>query len=152
MRVILSTIKKTLIYDLLLSALYTWCVYQAYIYDAKTQTGGVLIYIVVYGFFTLLSRSVFGVFIMNLMSAVSLNWIFLAPVIYRAGGYFDFQPFLGIVMTIFVGFIQLVVVTPLNFYGKKFLNSRKQYVISFVFAVLFSIAIAWYVSMVPVLR
>ncbi|WP_157800261.1 hypothetical protein [Sporolactobacillus pectinivorans] len=48
---------------------------------------------------------------------------------------------MGIIMTIFVGFIQLVVVTSLNFYGKKFLNSRTQYVISFVFAVLFCIAI-----------
>jgi hypothetical protein len=45
-------------YDVLLSILYAWSVFQAYVYDAKTRTTGILIYVLEAG--ASLEQSRFG--------------------------------------------------------------------------------------------
>ncbi|WP_010631726.1 hypothetical protein [Sporolactobacillus vineae] len=140
----------TWIYDLLLASLYTWCLYQAYIYDAKTMTGSVLIYLVIYGFFTLMIRSVFDIIIMNTVASFSLLFIFLDPVIQRAGGYFDFQPILGIAANILIALVQIVTMMPLLQVGERFLKSRTQYVISLIALLAFSCLMTMFVLLVPI--
>ena len=138
------------IYDVLLSILYSWSVYQAYTYDAKTRTTGVLIYVLVYGTFTLLIRSRSGVLMMNLLSAITLPGIFMVPVVQQAGSYFSFQPLIGIFATILIGLIQGLLSVPLTKWGQKFLASRLQYALSGLVAVAFTILLTWSISMAPV--
>jgi hypothetical protein len=137
-------------YDVLLSILYAWSVFQAYVYDAKTRTTGILIYVLVYGGFTLLVRSPLGVLLMNLLSAITLPWIFTVPVIQQAGGYFDFQPYLGIGVTILIGLIQGVLSIPLVMWGSRFLNRKHQYLWSAIVAVAFTLVLTISVSLVSV--
>jgi hypothetical protein len=138
-----------MIYDLLLAYLYTWCLYQAYIYDAKTMTGSVLIYLAVYGFFTLMIRSVFDIIIMNTVASFSLLFIFLDPVIQRAGGYFDLQPILGIAATILIALVQFVMMLPLLQIGERFLKGRAQYIVSLIALLVFSCLMTMFVLLVP---
>jgi hypothetical protein len=140
--------KRSITYAVLLSILYAWSVFQAYSYDAKTKTTGILIYILVYGGFTFLVRSPLNAFIMTLLSAITLPWIFTAPVIQQAGSYFDFQPFLGIGATILIGLIQGVLSIPLIKWGIRFLNLKHQYVWSAAVAIAFTLILTISVSMV----
>lgn len=140
----------TMIYDLLMASLYTWCLYQAYIYDAKTMTGSIFIYLAVYGFFTLMIRSVFDIIIMNTVASFSLLFIFLDPLIQRAGGYFDFEPVLGIAANILIALVQMALLLPLLRIGERFLKSRAQYVISLIALLVFSCLITVFVLLVPV--
>jgi hypothetical protein len=139
-----------MIYDLLLAGLYTWCLYQAYLYDAKTMTGSIMIYLVVYGFFTLMIRSVFDIVIMNTTASFSLLFIFMDPIMQNAGGYFDFQPVLGIVTNILIALVQIVVTLPFLRIGEKFFKSRAQYVVSLIALLMFSCLITVFVILVPV--
>lgn len=142
--------RKTITYDVLLSILYAWSVFQAYTYDAKTRTTGILIYVLVYGGFTLLVRSPFGVFLMNLLSAITIPWFFTVPVFHQAGGYFDFQPYLGIGATILIGLIQGVLSIPLAMWGGRFLSRKHQYTWSAIVAIAFTFILTISVSLVPV--
>jgi len=135
-------------YGALLSILYAWSVFQAYSYDAKTQNTGIFIYILVYGGFTLLIRSFADVIMMNLLSAITLPFIFSVPVTYHAGAYFDFQPYIGIIATIIIGVIQGGLFVPLNIWGQKFLTSKLQYALSAVVAIAFTIELTISISMV----
>jgi hypothetical protein len=142
--------RKSIMYDVLLSVLYAWSVFLAYLYDAKTRTTGILIYVLVYGGFTLLVRSTLGVFLMNLLSAITLPWIFTVPAIQQAGGYFDFQPYLGIAATILIGLIQGVLSIPLLMWGSKFLRRKHQYIWSAIVAGAFTLILTMSVSLVPI--
>jgi hypothetical protein len=133
----------------LLSVLYAWGVFQAYTYDAKTRTTGILIYVLVYGGFTLLIRSPFGVLLMNLLSAITIPWFFTVPVIYQAGSYFDFQPYLGIGETILIFLVQGVLSIPLAIWGGRFLRLRHQYAWSSIVAIVFTVVLTTFVSFVP---
>ncbi len=119
--------------------LYTWCVFQAYVYDAKTRTTGILIYILTYGMFTILSRSFLGVLVMNFLSEISLFFIFAAPIIHQAGPYFNFEPILGFTVTILVFLLQIAFVIPLMLWGKRFLSLKYQYFVSGVLAAVFTL-------------
>jgi hypothetical protein len=138
-------------YDIGLAVLYAWCVFQAYVYDAKTQTTGILVYVLVYGGFTFLTRSYFGIVLMNMLSALLLPLYFAAPVLQQAGGYFAFQPFLGMLITILVGMIQGILFLPLKLFGRKLLAQKRQYIISAVVAIVFTLALSVVVSFLPVI-
>ncbi|MFT8363702.1 MAG: hypothetical protein ABF608_11045 [Sporolactobacillus sp.] len=145
----LPVTKKAYLYDVILSVLYVWGVYEAYVYDAKTRTGGILIYIVVYFFFTLMIRSFFGLVLMNILSALSLLWFLLLPLFQYAGSYFDGQPFLGWVITIFVAILQALLTIPLRFV--KF--GRKSAVFSLLLSLVFCIALTIYAGLLtPISR
>lgn len=137
-------------YDALLSILFAWSVFQAYSYDAKTRTTGILIYVLVYGGFTLLIRSPLGVLMMNVLSAITLPWIFTVPVVHQAGSYFDFQPYIGIGATILIGLIQGVLFVPLIIWGSRFLSRKHQYAWSAIVAIAFTIVLTISISFVPV--
>lgn len=116
-------------------------------YDAKTHTGGILIYVLVYGVFTLLIRSLLGVFMMNLLSAITLPRIFSVPFIYQTpGSYFDFQLDLGIIATIFIALIQAVLFVPIRIRAQIFRSSKVQYALSTVVAIAFTIGLTIFVS------
>lgn len=91
----LLTKSKVIVYDVILALLYSWAVFQAYMYDAKTQTTGIMIYIAVYLGFTLLVRSPSGGILMNGLSALTLPSFSSYPIIHQAGAYFDLQPYIG---------------------------------------------------------
>ncbi len=131
----------SLVYDVLLSLLYVWCVYEAYVYDAKTQTGNILIYIIVYGGFTLLIRSYLVVPLMNLLSIIFLVFMFREPLFAHAGSYFAYEPDIGIILTILIGVAQWLVGMPVVFVVSRFLSKRIQYEGSAVIALLLSLAI-----------
>lgn len=135
-------------YDLLLSILYAWCVFQTYVYDAKTQTAEILIYVMVYGVFTLLIRSCAGIIMMNLLSVISFPIFFLAPVIHHAGSYFGFQPFSGIIATVLIGLIQCLLFVPFRIFAKRLLSSESQYILSGVIAIVFALVLTIYVSVI----
>lgn len=140
--------KKSIPYGGLLSVLYSWSVYQAYLYDAKTQTTGIMIYILVYGGFTLLVRSPLGVLTMTVLSAITLPWIFTAPVIQQAGSYFTFQPYLGIGATVLIGLIQGGLSSVLTHTGAHFVNLKHQYTWSAILAIAFTVILTISVSLV----
>lgn len=130
----------SLVYDFAIAILYTWTVYQAYVYDAKTQTGGIAVYVMVCGAFALLSRSYFGVFLMNLCSFISMPLIFLMPAVHAdAGSYFDFQPFLGMVMTVFSFVVQFAICMMIRTFCERILRMPYQVGISAVAAILFTL-------------
>lgn len=137
----LSKLAIPVVYDVVLALLYTWAVFQAYVYDAKTQTTGILVYVVVYGMFTLLVRSLLGVFLMNTFSFLSLFWLFYVPVISDAGSYFDFQPYLGMLITVLVFFLQASCYMFLRLFGMKFLTLKYQYMVSLGLAVIFTVVL-----------
>lgn len=135
-------IRTSLLYDFLLAILYTWSVYQAYIFDAKTRTGGIWYYALVYVVFTLLVRSLTGVFIMNFLSAISLIFIFYLPIFQAHISYFSFQPYIGIVITIFIAFIQSLMANLIILRSEKLLFRKYQYIISMIFAIFLAIIVS----------
>lgn len=140
--------KNSIGYDILLSILYAWSVFQAYVYDAKTQTTGILIYVVVYAGFTLLVRSRFGIVVMSVLSAITIPVFFTAPIFQQAGSYFDFQPFIGIGATILIGVIQGIVTIPLFIWGGGFLMRKHQYSWSAAVAIAFAVILTFVCSLV----
>ena len=88
---------------------------------------------------------------MNLLSALLLPFYFAAPVIQQTGGYFAFQPYLGIFITILVGMIQGLLFLLLKFFGRRFLAEKRQYLTSAVIAVALSLVFTIVVYFVPVI-
>lgn len=78
---------------------------------------------------------------MNLLSSVSPLWIFYVPVIYKAGGYFDFQPYPGMVMTFIVAGIQSLVIIFLKNMNYELLIGKTKPAPAMAFALLFSVAL-----------
>ncbi len=128
-----------------MAILYAWCVFQAYIYDAKTLTTGIVVYVFAYGVFTLLVRSPIGVLIMNLLVIISLPFIFKLPIFQESPTYFKFEPFISYIFIICIalvqGFISLLLIT----FGKRFLTKKYQYrasiIIAFIFTIVFTVIV-----------
>jgi hypothetical protein len=131
-------IGTSLLYDLVLAILYTWSIYQAYVFDAKTLTGEIWIYVLVYVLFTCLVRSPIGVVIMNLLSVISLFFIFNLPIFQAHITYFAFDPYLGIAITIFIALIQALIANLIILWSEKFLFRKYQFIISGIIAVVFT--------------
>ncbi|MCL6444117.1 MAG: hypothetical protein K6T83_11785 [Alicyclobacillus sp.] len=139
--------RKPVAYDVFLSVLYVWSVFQAYVFDAKTRAD-MTIFVVVYGVFTLLVRSPFGALLMNLLSTLSMFWIFTLPVMQSAADYFKFGTLFGILMTLGVMCVQGLLSICLMTWGRNFLNQRHQFVWSALIAVVFTTGLTLVASVI----
>jgi hypothetical protein len=141
----LNSVKKrigtSLLYDFVLAILYAWSVYQAYVFDAKTLTGEVWFYVMVYAVFTCLVRSPIGVIVMNLLSCVSLFFIFFLSIFQAHISYFSFAPYIGIAITIFIALIQALIANFIILRSEKFLFRKYQFTVSMIIALTFTIII-----------
>jgi hypothetical protein len=86
---------------------------------------------------------------MNLLSAITIPWFFTVPVIHQADGYFDFQPYLGIGVTIVIFLVQGVLSIPLAIWGGSFLRRKHQYAVSAIVSIAFTVVLTIIVSFVP---
>lgn len=142
-----SVFRRLLLYDVWLSALYLWSVFQTYIYDAK-QHSGVAMYVVTYGVFTLLVRSPFGALLMNVLSGLSLFWLFKLPVMHTGDAYFKFGTFFGMGETLAVLCVQVVFANCMLIWGRSFLNRRSQFSWSLACAMFSAIVVTLMASVV----
>lgn len=125
-------------YDTLLAVLYSWSMFQAYVYEAKVQAGILLLILVIVAF-TLLIRSYFSIIFMNLLLFANLFWIFNVPVIRQAGSYIELEPYVSMFGTFILAAVQSIIFIPVILKGHKFIMLKYQYQISLGVAVLVSV-------------
>ncbi|MFD1677652.1 hypothetical protein [Alicyclobacillus fodiniaquatilis] len=108
---------------------YTWCIALVDIYQTSDQSGRLLYwYIIAYFAFILFTRSTIEVIVMNILSIVSLPFVFLLPQIQEAGPYMlEGEPYIQVFGTLLALCIQLplyyFVIRPLR---RKWVRSRSR--------------------------
>lgn len=138
------------VYAFVVSLLYSWCVFQAWIYDAKTQTGEIYMYFIVYFIFAFLVRSMPSLIWMNALSLiVVLPGFVLNSLLSQAGSYFGLGRVLAVVGTILALAGQSLIMLVTRKARRKYFSQKRSMQYFLCFGFLFTIGFTLFVSLHP---